>query len=450
MFFSIKDFTFLQPIVDNAEKLYAELRDNEEKERQSHLDSAHFDKSEEEVGIFIHEVFQDWVFEGGFHREQIGYDSRGGRFATLPVFKVNKPEYNEKMRRAFPFLYSFIDQIPNVNFVSFLNLHSGARIDSHKHVKKNLICHVLLESVGDGCTISCNGQTQPVSEAGDYVIFDYSYDHQTYNYTDKNRVNLAIDFTPEKKGVKPIPVEEYEQSPDEAEREKIAHRKTLNEMLTALNQHAGKLQEMAAYLKTRDPDLYDKARVVLDEMAYYSDELQELETDEIKTVINRFSVDYYRYLSDVLFGVSQLSISFVPYAFAITVSIFSWKVKQLEQHVFPSVLEQLLILRNDLKNDPVFATPKAATLADRLHQKLSNIPAQAGKTLAIEDIPPRMRAAFEGPVTDDLRDLALALEDENHQAAYRLMLLAFILRSHGPFIARKIKDYIAGGWSYLI
>lgn len=192
MFYEISDFPFLQPFINNSEAIFNELLNFQDK--------LPIQKSKSiVVEPAIDYITEQWVIEGGFHSEQIGYDSRGGMWTSLPIYYKNELAYNSKRKKMFPKTYSLLEEVPHLNFASFFRTKSGCHIKSHKHILKNLIFHVLLQDVGEGCSFLCNGKTRHMSDRGDYVIFDYSYDHSSMNNSPNDRTNFAIDFTPIKK-----------------------------------------------------------------------------------------------------------------------------------------------------------------------------------------------------------------------------------------------------------
>lgn len=195
MFYKITTFPFLENFIDNSEVILNELLDCPQKfpfvNRWKFFNGSQG----------IHEIFDLWVKEGGFHSKDIGYDLRenSAAYASLPIYKKYHIPYNNAMKNIFPKTYRLLQEVPCINFASFLQLQSCSHIKSHSHILENLIFHVTLWDVGEGCSITCNGETRPMSFRGDYVIFDYSYEHSSINNSFKNRLNLAIDFTPAEK-----------------------------------------------------------------------------------------------------------------------------------------------------------------------------------------------------------------------------------------------------------
>ena len=45
---------------------------------------------------------EKWIKEGGFHQQQIGYDSRDGQWQTFSLFKADEPELSETISAFLP------------------------------------------------------------------------------------------------------------------------------------------------------------------------------------------------------------------------------------------------------------------------------------------------------------------------------------------------------------
>ena len=62
----------------------------------------------------------------------------------------------------------------------------------------DLIFHLVLDDLdGDDCMITCGGQSRRTSRRGDWVLFDYSQPHSSFNRTTRSRINIILDFTPD-------------------------------------------------------------------------------------------------------------------------------------------------------------------------------------------------------------------------------------------------------------
>ena len=203
MFFELDDFPFLKKILDSREFIRSELFDSMEAGKQA-SPMAHAlgfwadGETDQDLLAPPSPIVDEWVRKGGFHPDQIGYDSRGGRWATLPLLSSDKPELHGVSKKYFPLTTSLVADIPSLNFCSFFRLAPGAEVLEHKHRDRNLIFHLVLDDLdGDDCMICCAGQARRTSRRGDWALFDYSQPHSSFNRTTRSRVNIIVDFAPD-------------------------------------------------------------------------------------------------------------------------------------------------------------------------------------------------------------------------------------------------------------
>jgi len=140
-------------------------------------------------------VVEEWILRGGFHYDQIGYDSRkGGEWKTLPIFMSDRPQTVSLAKRYFPILYSIISCIPNLTFVGLFRQSSQGEIAVHSHVNNCRIFHFLLNDLHDGhCWIEVDSQRKIMSSVGQCLAFDVRSPHSSGNNSESDRTNLVIE-----------------------------------------------------------------------------------------------------------------------------------------------------------------------------------------------------------------------------------------------------------------
>tara|TARA_B100001964_G_scaffold89485_3_gene100553 strand:- start:2247 stop:2894 length:648 start_codon:yes stop_codon:yes gene_type:complete len=138
---------------------------------------------------------EEWIKEGGFHQEQIGYDSRGGEWNTFPLYKNGDENLNRLIKDIFPKTYSVLKDVPGINFAAFFKQTPGSYVKRHKHTPKNAICHFLMEDLKKGAAWFKVGEGYKYMEKmGDAIGFDYRIEHSTGNNSENERVNLVVDI----------------------------------------------------------------------------------------------------------------------------------------------------------------------------------------------------------------------------------------------------------------
>ena len=67
-------------------------------------------------------------------------------------------------------------------------------IKSHKHLERHLAFHLCLENLDGHSEIYCGNEKRILKNRGDWAIFDTSVSHSSFNFSNTNRINIAIDF----------------------------------------------------------------------------------------------------------------------------------------------------------------------------------------------------------------------------------------------------------------
>ena len=135
-----------------------------------------------------------WIIEGGFHEQQIGYDSRDGEWNTFPLYKKDDPQLSEAISKFMPKTITLLKQIPNLHFAAIFKQPPLASVKPHAHSIKHHICHFLLADLVSGSAwIQVNEVRKHLKKKGDCIVFDYSQIHSSSNESDSDRINLVLD-----------------------------------------------------------------------------------------------------------------------------------------------------------------------------------------------------------------------------------------------------------------
>jgi hypothetical protein len=140
-----------------------------------------------------------WVIDNGFHPKQIGKDIRIGDYATVMLFKKGYTNKLIDVHSLFPKTISIINSIPGIHFAGFFRMGPNSGLSPHKHSRKHLIYHLLLNDITSGNSfIQCENEKKLLNKKGDFVLFDYSLEHSSENLSNENRFNFVLDFDPKK------------------------------------------------------------------------------------------------------------------------------------------------------------------------------------------------------------------------------------------------------------
>ena len=140
---------------------------------------------------------ENWIKEGGFHQDQIGYDSRDGEWQTFPLWKANEHNVSDAINQYLPNTIQILKQIPGLYFAAFFKQSSQSAVKPHKHLIKHHIVHFLLNDLDSGkAWIEVNGYKKFLSKKGDCIGFDYTYMHSSRNESTSDRINVVLDIIP--------------------------------------------------------------------------------------------------------------------------------------------------------------------------------------------------------------------------------------------------------------
>ncbi len=188
MFYNPLKLDFLLPIIQNVDIIAEEFISA--KTKIPELSQCMNDESPE---IFPH--LDHWTRDTGIHAEILGYDSRNGTLGAFPLYKVGFPIKWCNVEDYFPQTLALLKDIPNLFFSSLVRLGTKSSIASHYHSIPHLVFHIsLLDHKNGGSCITCGNEMVNFSKKGDYCLFDYRVEHSSFNHSDKDRINLLIDF----------------------------------------------------------------------------------------------------------------------------------------------------------------------------------------------------------------------------------------------------------------
>jgi hypothetical protein len=193
MFYNIEQFPFLVNIKNNLNVIINEF--NHQYKSTPLLDEFTNYPPDKPLNERTKQI-ENWVFQNGFHPNQTGYDSRNGEWTAFPLLKKDESIDWYDAKVSFPQTLELVKNIPSLNLAAYFRLAPNAGTKEHKHTQKNLIFHICLSDLEGESNISCDGKTITLKKKGDYCLFDYSKVHSSFNYDIKERINLAIDFTP--------------------------------------------------------------------------------------------------------------------------------------------------------------------------------------------------------------------------------------------------------------
>ena len=190
MFYDIKDFPILEEITRNYETINQELN---AAKYQNELIRNILNPIDNSLDYYT----DYWVKDNGFHEEQLGYDIRNGQYSTLAIYKKDFQIKSFDSTKLFSKTLELIKDLPGVHYSGFFKMNPNTKLGSHKHNRKHLIFHLLLEDLKDGdCVLTCGGKSFSVKYRGDSLLFDYSYEHGSVNNSSTERLHFIVDFDP--------------------------------------------------------------------------------------------------------------------------------------------------------------------------------------------------------------------------------------------------------------
>ena len=186
MFYDIKQFPFLQEILDNLDSIIEEFEKVKNKELLS--DFIHNDYPEINSHILYYAKDQSITLE------DIGYDFRNESWGAFPLYKNGFEIKWYNVLQHFPKTSQLISKVPNTYFSAFVKLTKNKGILPHQHHDKNIIFHVCLYNLYGYSELYCGNEKKVLKNKGDWAIFDASVQHHSINFSNTDRINFVVDF----------------------------------------------------------------------------------------------------------------------------------------------------------------------------------------------------------------------------------------------------------------
>lgn len=187
MFYSIDNFPFLKPFIDQADLISTEF--STARKNVQALNAFMLDELPE---LYSHTDY--WSKETGIDGDTLGYDARNGTWGAFPIYKKGFPIKWYDVNKELPIISSLLKDVPELSFSSFMRLGPNSGTAPHAHKLSHLIFHLALFDNPDTSFLKCNEEEITFSKKGQYAIFDYSNMHSSFNSGKIDRVHLTIDF----------------------------------------------------------------------------------------------------------------------------------------------------------------------------------------------------------------------------------------------------------------
>jgi aspartyl/asparaginyl beta-hydroxylase len=186
MFYDIKDFPFLQEILNEVKSIVYEF------EKNKSLDLLQDFILNEYPEISSHILH--YAVDQKISKEDLGYDFRNESWGAFPIYKDGFGIKWYSVKDIFPVALSNALKTPNPYFSAFLKLAKKKSIKAHKHAGKHLIFHVCLNNLDGYSEIYCGDEKRVLKNIGDWVIFDTFTSHHSCNFSNTDRINFVVEF----------------------------------------------------------------------------------------------------------------------------------------------------------------------------------------------------------------------------------------------------------------
>jgi len=189
MFYSVENFKFLKPLIENVDTIFEEFNaaKTEVQDLKNFLSADKHFSLKHVYYWAIETMGKDDYYPEDDHRDE-------GVWAGFPLFKEHFPIREYDVKKYFPLTLSLIEQIPEVFFATYMRLSPQGLISTHQHKMPNLIFHLSLIDNPGGSAMICGDQEIVLTKKGEYALFDYRIPHSTKNNGAIDRINLVIDF----------------------------------------------------------------------------------------------------------------------------------------------------------------------------------------------------------------------------------------------------------------
>lgn len=191
MFYSIENFLFLTPFVENVDIISNEFHSAKGK-------SLIFDTFLMSDTHFALPHVYYWAIEtmgkDGYYKEDERREK--GIWGGFPLLKSGFEIDDYNVYQLFPKTMELLNNVEKIFFSSLMRLTPNGLISTHQHKMPNLIFHLCLFDNPGGSLMTCGNYQKKIEKRGDYALFDYRIPHSTINQGCNDRINLVIDFNP--------------------------------------------------------------------------------------------------------------------------------------------------------------------------------------------------------------------------------------------------------------
>jgi hypothetical protein len=210
MFYSLDNFSFLKPLIDNTGTLLEEynnykdiIRSNKQYEQlNNHLSNL------ENYNLFTsfvmcvyskHKIGTGQVTNGLFN---FNYFMPDRNFLSMKSFFEKKfPDlyYNidsNENKKYFTNTLKYLDSIPNLTQSGYAEYKNNCIFEPHVHENNIMIFHVLLNPVPENkMLISCNGVNRELNNKNDFILFRGGDLHSAKIISKSNVITFGLSFT---------------------------------------------------------------------------------------------------------------------------------------------------------------------------------------------------------------------------------------------------------------
>jgi hypothetical protein len=189
MFKDVKEFPFLQAIIENHVIIQKEFL--EAKEQISEIKYIFECENEMPESVL---AFKEWVLKSGFTTDDVGYDARGDKpVGGIPIITLNGKRVFDSN---FTQTYRIVENIPNLKIAMFSIMSPQAHILPHRHFESKglMIFHMNLFDLDGYATFRVNDDVLEYSKEKDSFLFYPLDEHESINYSNSYRVTLIAEF----------------------------------------------------------------------------------------------------------------------------------------------------------------------------------------------------------------------------------------------------------------
>lgn len=112
------------------------------------------------------------------------------------LYRLESEQLIASLPDKFPETTAILKDIPSVNYAGFSRLHGKSSLAPHRHAKRDaLILHLgLVIPPHKTCGLKVGTHVHHWAAPGEMVIFDDTFLHSAWNYSDEERIIFYLDF----------------------------------------------------------------------------------------------------------------------------------------------------------------------------------------------------------------------------------------------------------------